>query len=43
LEELWFKVELGVLSKGQVAKEWEKLLELAHTKVENLAYQSVHE
>jgi len=43
LEELQFKVELGVLSPEQAAKELEGLPELAQTKMEVPVYQSVYE
>jgi len=43
LEELRLKVELGVLSKEQVAEELEGLPELTRTKVEHPAHQSVYE
>ena len=43
LEEIRLGVELGVLSKEQAASELAGLPELARTKVEFLAYQSVYE
>jgi len=43
LEELRLKVEIGVLSKEQGVTELARLLELARTKVEFPAYQSVYE
>jgi len=42
LEELQLKVELGVLSKSQVAEELAKFLELTQSRVRNLAYKSVY-
>ena len=42
MEELRLKVELGVLSKTQVAKELAELPELSRSRVWNLAYKSVH-
>ena len=43
LEEHQFKVDLGLLSTEQAARELEDLPELVRTKVEVPAYQSVYE
>ena len=43
LEELWLRVELGVLSKEEATTELAGLPELAWNKVDFPAYQSVYE
>ena len=43
LEELWLKVELGVLSLEQATRELDGLPELVRTKVDNPSYQSAYE
>ena len=43
LEELRLNVELGILSKEQAAEELRRLPELARSKVEHPAHQSVYE